>query len=128
MGTRGVGKQGYQYPVVIVDDLRNFVRVEEAATYMAEVAARAVLRWCSVIGVPHVWVRDMAKYLKNRVLRLVAEQLGTNHRFSVVNTAWTNVTVERMMLEVVKTFRVVASAARTPVKGWVWIVPIGQGR
>ena len=50
-----------------------------------------------------------------------------NHRFSVANTAWTNGTVERMMLEIVKTIRVVASAAMIPPKDWVGIVSVVQG-
>ena len=35
------------------------------------------------------------------------------------NTAWTNGAVERMMLDNVKTFRAVASAAKIPLKDWV---------
>ncbi|CAM9414539.1 unnamed protein product [Ascophyllum nodosum] len=73
-------------------------RVEEAATCTAEVAARTLLRWCSVIGVPRVWVSNAAKHFKNHPLPLVAKHLGANHRFLVANTAWTNDTVERMML------------------------------
>ena len=71
---------------------------EEAAICTAEVAARTLLRWCSVIGVPRVWVSNAAKHFKNHPLPLVAKHLGANHRFLVANTAWTNDTVERMML------------------------------
>ena len=67
---------------------------------------------------------NTAKYIKNRALRLVAQHLGTDHRFSVANTAWISGTVETMMLEIVKTFRAVASAARIPLKKWVQIVPV----
>ena len=45
LGTKGVGKQGYQYLLVIVDDLGSFVWREEAATCTAEVAARTLLLW-----------------------------------------------------------------------------------
>ena len=63
---------------------------------------------------------------KNCALLLVAEHLGADRRFSIVNTASTNGTVERMMLEIVKTVRAVASTARIPLKDWVRIVPVVQ--
>ena len=126
LGTKRIGKQRYQYLMVIGDDLSSFVWIEEAATCTVEVAARTLLRWCSMTGVPRVRVSDTAKHFKKRALRLVAEHLGVDHRFSVINTAWTNGTVERMVFEIVKTFRTVASAARTPLKDWVLIVPMVQ--
>ena len=100
--------------------------MEEAATCTVEVAARTLLRWCSVIGVRRVWVSDRAKYFKNLALRLVAAHLGADHRFSVADTAWANSTVDRMMLDIAKTFRTVASVARIPLKDWVRIVPVVQ--
>ena len=80
---------------------------------------RTLLWWYSVIGVPRVWVSDTTKHFKNRLLRLVADHLGANHRFSVANTACTNDIVERMMLEIVKTFTAVAIATRIPLKDWM---------
>ena len=126
LGTKGARKQGHQYLMVIVDNLSSFVWMEEAATCTAEVAARGLLRWCSVIGVPRVWVTDTAKHFKNHALGLVVEHLGADHRFSVSNTAWTNGTVERMMLRIITMFRVVASATRIPLMDWVRIVPVVQ--
>ena len=87
-----------------------------------EDAAAVVL----VIWVPRVWVSDAANHFKNRALRLMAEHLATDGRFSVANTAWTSGTIERIMLKIVKTFRMVASATRIPLKEWVRIVPVVQ--
>ena len=87
LGTKGVGNHGYHDVVVIVNGLSSFVRMEETAPCKAEVTARTLLRWCLVVGVPRVWVSDTAKLFKNRAFRLVAEHLGTGHRFSVANTA-----------------------------------------
>ena len=99
---------------------------EETATCTAKVAARMLLRWCSVIGVPNVWVSDTGNHFKNRALRLMAKLLGADHRFWVANTACTNGKDRRMMLEIMKTFRAVASAARIPLKDWMRIVPVVQ--
>ena len=54
LGTKGIGKQGYQYLMVLVDGLSSFAWMKEDATCTAEVAARTLLRWCAVIGVPRV--------------------------------------------------------------------------
>ena len=62
---------------------------------------------------------DTAKHFKNRTLRLVAEHLRADQRFSVANTAWTSGTSE-------KTFTAVASAARIQLKDWVRIVSVVQ--
>ena len=126
LGTESVEKQGYQYLMVIMDDLGSFVWIEEATTCTAEVAARTLLRWCSVIKVSRVWVSDTANYFKNRALPLVVEHPGADHHFPVANTAWTNGTVEKMILKIVKTFRAVASAARISLKDWARIVPMVQ--
>ena len=61
--TKGVGKQRFQY-LMIVDDLSSFIWTEEASTWTAEVAARTLLRGCSVIRVSRVWVSDTAKHFK----------------------------------------------------------------
>ena len=52
LGTKGVGKDIYQYLMVIVDDMSSFVKMEKAAICPAEVVVRTLLRWCSMIGVP----------------------------------------------------------------------------
>ena len=125
LGTKGIGEQGYQHLTVIMDNLSSFVEMEEAATCTAEVPVRTLLRWCPVIGIPRVWVSDTAKHFKNRALRLLAEHLEADHRFLVANAARINGIVKKMMIEIVKTFRVVASAARIPLD-WARIVSVVQ--
>ena len=71
----------------------------QTAICTAKVAPRTLLWWCLVTGVLRVWVSDTAKHFRNSALRVVAEQVGVDCRFSLVKTAWTNGTVKRVLLE-----------------------------
>lgn len=83
-------------------------------------------RWCAAIGVPWMWVSDTVRHFKTRALQLVAESVGTSHRFAVANSAWTNGTVEHMMRELVRIFKVLHNEKRCPLADWVLIVPVVQ--
>ena len=61
---------------------------------------------------------DGAPHFKNETLKLVAAELGASHRFSVAYSSWSNGTVERMNLEVVRTFRAVMSERGRPLSEW----------
>ena len=102
--------------MMIVDDLSSFLWMEQTETCIAKVAARKLLRWCSMIGISRVWVSDTAMHFKISVLQLVAEKLAVDCHFSVANTASTNGTVKRVMLESVYPFRAVASAVMIPLQ------------
>ena len=62
-----------------------------------------------------MFVSDGAPHFKNETLMLVAVKLGASYRFSVAYSSLTNNTVERMNLEVVRTFRAVMSERRRPL-------------
>lgn len=66
----------------------------------------------------------MAGHLKIQALQLVAESLGTSHRFVVANSAWTDGTVECMMRELVCTLKALLSEG--PLVGWVLVMPVIQ--
>ena len=105
----------YAYVLVLVDDLSSFVSLQPAASCTSEVAARSILEWVSVLGTPEVFVSDEAPHFKNETLKLVAAKLGASHPCSVAYSSWSNGTVERMNLEVVRTFRAVMSERGRPV-------------
>lgn len=52
-----------------------------------------------------MWVSNTATHFKNRALRLLAETLRVSHHFAVVNSPWTNGTVECILREIVRTFK-----------------------
>ena len=103
----GDSDDGYAYVLVLFGDVSSFVSLQSAASCTSEVAAGSTLEWVSVLGTPEVFVSDEAPHFRNETLKLVAAKLGASHRFSVAYSSWSNSTVERMNLEVVRTFRAV---------------------
>ena len=90
--------------VVLVDDASSLFPLQPAESCTSEVAARSILVWVSELVIPEVFVSDGAPNFKREALKLVAAKLGASHRFSVAHSSWSNGTVERMKLEVVRTF------------------------
>ena len=114
----GDSDDGYAYVLVLVDDVSSFVPLQPAASCTSEVAARSILEWVSVLGTPEVFVSDGAPHLKNETLKLAAAKLEASSRFSVAYSSWSNGSVERMNLEVVRTFRGVMSERGRPLSEW----------
>ena len=48
---------GFQYILVIMDDLNNFVSMEPVEVCTAVATAASSLTWCKTLGVPRVWER-----------------------------------------------------------------------
>ena len=111
-------EDGYAYALVLVDDVSSFDSLQPAASCTSEVAARSILEWVLVLGTPEVFVSDRAPDFKNETLKLIAAKLGASHRFSAAYSSWSNDTVERMNLEVVRTFRAVMSERGRPLSEW----------
>ena len=80
-------EDGFRYFLVIMDDLSNFVSLEPAEAFTAEVTAKYLLNWCKTMGVPRVWVSDTATHFKNRVIAQLGDALKVDHR-SVAYTPW----------------------------------------
>ena len=82
---------------------------------------------CHVWAANHVgWVSDNATHFRNRVVRKLENALGVEHRFSVVNSAWTNGTVERMMRKVIHGARAMLNEGGRPLSEWVLVLPAVQ--
>ena len=109
---------------VFVDDVCSFASLQPASSCTAgEVAARSILEWVPLLGIPEVVVSRWSTALQNKTLKLVAVKLEALHRFAVAYSSWVNVTVERVNLEVVRTFRAeVMSERGRPLSEWPDII------
>ena len=82
---------------------------------------------CHVWAANHVgWVSDNATHFRNRVVRKLENALGVEHRFSVVNSAWTNGTVERMMREAIHGEKAMLNEGSRLFSEWVMVLPTVQ--
>lgn len=113
-----------KYLLVNVEDVNAYTWMEPAATCTAAVTAETLLPLCAVMGVPRRWVSDTARHFKNRALRLVADALGTWHRFAVANSPWIDRTVKRMMRGIMSTFQAIVNRNHRPLAEWMQPVPV----
>ena len=74
---------GYAYVLVLAHDVSSFASSQPAAFCTGEVAARSILGWVSVLGIPEVFVSDGAPHFNEETLKLVHSELGASHRFFV---------------------------------------------
>ena len=95
--------EGYRYILVMMDDMSNWVWLEPTDACTTRLTAHHLLTWCTIIGVPGVWVSDTASHFKNQMMAALQKSLGVDRRFSVANLPWSNGTCEGMMREMVRT-------------------------
>ena len=50
-----------------MDDLSIFVLMEPVVVCTAEATAESLLKWFKTLGVPRVWVSDIATHFKNAI-------------------------------------------------------------
>jgi hypothetical protein len=117
--TGGLVDGRYKNVSVLMDDVSQFVWLEEAVSCSMEVAARSVLKWCASFGVPKAFTSDGGTHFTGKGMRMVSSRLGVVHHFGVANATRSHGTAERMNLEVVKTFRAVISERRRPPSEWL---------
>lgn len=90
-----------------MDDLSDFVWLEPTEACTAALTIGHVLRWCIVLGVPDIWVKDAASHLQNPLMQQLEKALNVVRRFAQANSLWSNGVCERMMREVVRTLKAV---------------------
>ena len=125
LGDEGLDEDGgYQYILVMMDDMSNRVWREPTEACTARLTAQHLLTWCNIIGVPEVWVSNTASHFKNQMMAALEKSLGVDRRFSVANSPWSNGTCERMMREVVRTLKVMIHEERRTAEDWVELIPV----
>ena len=107
--TSGSVDEGYKHVLVLMDDVSRFVWLEGAVPCSMNVAARSVLKWCALFGVPKAFTSDDGRHFTGQVMPMVSSRLGLVRHFGVANVSWSHGTVERMNREVVKMFCAVLS-------------------
>jgi hypothetical protein len=126
LGSSELGRSEYKYLLVLYDDFTEMCLLEPCVAATAEMAARGILEWASIYGMPEVWVSDNATHFKNQVLERLQALTGCDHRFTVANTPFSNGTVERMVQEVVKVMRAILLDRKAQPRDWVELTKVVQ--
>ena len=101
-----------------MEGVRRLVWLEEVASCSSEVAAHAVLKGCTLFGVPKAFASEGRTHFTGETMKMLSVRLGVAHHFGVANSSWTSGTIERMNCEVMRTFRATLSKRRRPVSEW----------
>ena len=119
-------EEGVQYIHVLLDDASRYIQLTTANQPTAQASADSILAWAANFTLPRVWVSDGASHYVNEVLKELSERTSTTHHVTVAYSPWANGTVESMMSQILKVFRVLLSEWRMPTEHWPMLVPIVQ--
>ena len=121
----GEGKL-FDYVLVMMDNLSQFLMMSNATSPTAEHAATCLLYWKAQHGLRDntMIVTDNASHFTAEIMKKVNERLRTNHAFSVANTPWTNAHIERPNREIKQLFAALTSEFRLPPEEWHVLTPL----
>ena len=76
---------GFIYRLVMMNHFSNSVGLEPTESCTAASTAKHLLRWCTTLGVPEVWMSDTASHFNNRVMKMLEGALRVEHKFAMAN-------------------------------------------
>lgn len=79
-----------------------------------------MIRCCTSLGPPEVWVSDTATLFKNALMAILAEALGVDHRFAVSYSAWITGTVEEYHKEAIRTAKAIPNESIRKTSEWAY--------
>lgn len=120
------GENGFDYVLILKDDLSGFVRLVPATNANAETAADALIDWFSCFGTVKQWVSDRGSHFKNEIVRSLREKSNSSHHFTLAYTPWTNGTVEVVCRELLRVLRVLTSEFQLSLRAWRSVLPVVQ--
>lgn len=90
----GPSGDGYQYVLVIKDELSSYNWLRETMAADANTAASVLASWIRTFSVMHVSVSDRGSHFKNQVMECLSRHYKIRHHFAVAYSPWSNGTVE----------------------------------
>ncbi|CAM9969575.1 unnamed protein product, partial [Sphacelaria rigidula] len=98
-----------------------------AESCTAATTAKHLLTWCKALGPQEGWVSDtVSQEDENRVVRVLKKVL-MDRRFVVANSRLSHREYERMVRDIVRTFKVIMQRGRRDANTWMGLVPAVQG-
>jgi hypothetical protein len=117
---------GWNYVLVVKDDMSGFCRLFPAATADAEQTAGALMDWFSCHGIVTTWVSDGGSHFKNEVMDKVKKMIGGHHHITTPHTPWANGTVEVVNRLVLRGLKTLTSEMKLRVEEWYRVLPLVQ--
>ena len=113
----------YEYVLVLKDKFSKFVWLHPCIVANADAVVDALLQWCTLFGVPKIWISDQGTHFKNEVMTELNRRLGSNHHFTTAYCPWSNGSVERVNRTLLAVVRKILSEKHWHSADWVWTIP-----
>ena len=120
----GTAKSGYKYVLMIVCRFSRLVMFFPTAAPTAIFAARALVRWSSLHGLPQWLITDGGSHFKNDLLKEFTQMLGIEHHITLAYCPWANGSVEVVGKDLLWTCRSLTSEFRASVDEWDLVLPV----
>ncbi|CAM9997209.1 unnamed protein product, partial [Chrysoparadoxa australica] len=116
-----------KYLLVLMDDYSQIVMLLPTATCNAELAAHGLMQWMATYGDGvEVLVSDGPTHFKNQLIYHLGQLMGWQHHFSMANMSHTHGTCERVMREILRTFKAILNQAGMRPDQWRDVVNVVQ--
>jgi hypothetical protein len=123
---KGGSEPRYQYIHILMDDCTNLIWLNAVEEPEASTTAESVEQWAATFGMPKVWVSDGGSHYKNQVMEALAHRYGATHHITLAYCPWSNGTIENMVGQVKKVFKMLLSEFRMKQEEWPLLLHMVQ--
>ena len=112
--------------LVAKDGLSGFLLLNNVEKYDAETTEACAIQWASIFGVPLYFISDGGSHFNNKIVIALMKRFRTLHHIVTAYAPWANGTIERVMREIVKLYRLLLAESNLPIENWHLLTPLVQ--
>ena len=122
----GESRSMHEYILILKDDFSGYVFLRGCKHADASTTAEVLTEYFTTFVPVTKWFSDQGPHFCNKVMEMLAQSIGANHRFSTVYAPWSNGTVESVCKEVLRVMHALCAEMKIPETEWPRIVPAIQ--
>lgn len=100
-------EEGYEWVLVIKDELSGYIEIFPTYAITAEFTASALIDWFSRNGIPKKLVSDNGSHFKNELMKKLSDFYKLQHHFVTPLIHFSNGTIERINRDILAALRIV---------------------
>jgi hypothetical protein len=108
----------HQYIHILMDDCTKLIWLDAIEEPDAASTAQSIETWAATFGMPRVWVSDGGSHYKNQVIEELSRRYGATHHITLAYCPWSNGTIENMVGQVKRVFKMLLSEYRLQQQRW----------
>ena len=119
-------RDDFKYVLMMKNDHIGYVWLKSTKDTTEEVAACRLIEWFSCFGVVNQWVSGRGTHFWNELVNQLRERVKSEHHFTLAYCHWSNVTVEVVCRELLRSTRALLSKYQLTYSSWPQIIPVAQ--